>query len=71
MLASRLRQNSSGLLERTSNSAIYLIAFGHFQQLSRDDLEQLGLLGLVQDVGKLERPHALLRQCGPLSAAGQ
>lgn len=69
VLASRLQQKGSGLLERALNSAIYLIGFGRFLQLSRDDLELLGLLGLLQDIGKVELPEALLNKRAHLGAA--
>lgn len=69
MLLSRLAHKDQGLRERALNSAIYLIAFGRFLQFSHDDLELLGLLGLLHDIGKLELPDALLGKRAHLAAA--
>ncbi|MDA8109942.1 MAG: DUF3391 domain-containing protein [Betaproteobacteria bacterium] len=69
MLLARLAHKGQGLQERAINSSIYLIAFGRFLQLSRDDLELLGLVGLLQDIGKLELPDALLGKRGHLAPA--
>jgi HD-GYP domain-containing protein (c-di-GMP phosphodiesterase class II) len=69
MLISRLAHKAEGLEERALNSSIYMIAFGRFLELSRDDLELLGLLGLLQDVGKLDLPDALLAKHTRLSPA--
>lgn len=69
MLVSRLGSKAEGLQERALNMSIYMTAFGRFQQLARDDLELLGLLGLLQDVGKLELPDALLGKRSHLNPA--
>jgi len=41
--------------------------FGRFLQLPRESIEKLGLLGLLQDAGKLKLPTALLQKSEPLT----
>jgi len=67
-LASRLSAKSSHLLTRSLNCSIYMIVFGRFLGHPREQLELMGLVGLLQDVGKLNLPRALLEKKGPYSA---
>jgi HD-GYP domain-containing protein (c-di-GMP phosphodiesterase class II) len=46
-----------------------MITFGRFLELDPDQIEFLGYLGLLQDVGKLRLPKDLLDRRGRLSAA--
>ncbi|HVL35902.1 MAG TPA: HD domain-containing phosphohydrolase, partial [Burkholderiales bacterium] len=45
-----------------------MMTFGRFLQLPRDQIDQLGLVGLLQDIGKLKVPEAVLAKREPLSA---
>jgi len=49
--------------------SIYMITFGRFLQLDQRQIEFLGCLGLLQDIGKLRLPKELLDKRGGLSAA--
>ena len=69
LLVTRLREKSAEAHARALQVSIYLIVFARFLQLERDELELLGLLGLLQDVGKTRLPAELMEQKGPLSAA--
>ena len=64
-LANRLSAKGSRLLTRALNSSIYMITFGRFLGHPREQLEIMGLVGLLQDVGKLRLPNALLEKKGP------
>src|SRR5258708_3687430 len=61
----RLSTKGSRLLTRALNCSIYMITFGRFLGHPREQLELMGLVGLLQDVGKLRLPNALLEKKGP------
>ena len=67
MLVSKLREKGPLTLTRALDVSIYMVVFGRFLQLPRDDLELLGMLGLLQDVGKVRLPSALLEKKGRLT----
>jgi len=46
--------------------SIYMAAFGRFLEMSRADIELLGYLGLLQDVGKVKLPARLIEKPGRL-----
>ena len=68
LLVTRLREKSAEAHARALQVSIYLIVFARFLQLAREELELLGLLGLLQDVGKTRLPADLMDRKGPLSA---
>jgi HD-GYP domain-containing protein (c-di-GMP phosphodiesterase class II) len=45
-----------------------MTAFGRFLQLEPAQIELLGAVGLLQDIGKVRLPNALLEKRGPLNA---
>jgi HD-GYP domain-containing protein (c-di-GMP phosphodiesterase class II) len=47
---------------RALQVSIYMMVFGRFLQLERDQIQLLGLLGLLQDVGKTRLPGGLLEK---------
>jgi HD-GYP domain-containing protein (c-di-GMP phosphodiesterase class II) len=67
LLVTRLRDKSAEAHARALQVSIYLIVFGRYLQLSREELELVGLLGLLQDVGKTRLPAELMERKGPLS----
>jgi cyclic di-GMP phosphodiesterase len=68
LLVTRLREKSAEAHARSLQVSIYLIVFARFLQLAREELELMGLLGLLQDVGKTRLPADLMEKKGPLSA---
>ncbi|MFN0069839.1 MAG: HD-GYP domain-containing protein [Limisphaerales bacterium] len=56
----RLKSADAYTYDHGLNSAIYLIAFGRHLGLPEDQLEIIGTVGLMQDVGKLKLPKPLL-----------
>jgi HD-GYP domain-containing protein (c-di-GMP phosphodiesterase class II) len=56
----RLKSADAYAYDHGLNSAIYLIAFGRHLGLPEDQLEVIGTVGLMQDVGKLKLPKTLL-----------
>jgi HD-GYP domain-containing protein (c-di-GMP phosphodiesterase class II) len=67
LLVTRLREKSANAHARALQVSIYMIVFGRYLGLAREELELLGLLGLLQDVGKTQLPAGLLQKNGPFS----
>jgi HD-GYP domain-containing protein (c-di-GMP phosphodiesterase class II) len=64
----KLQEKSGATLSRAADVAVMMTIFGRFLQLPQDRLEILGMLGLLQDVGKLKLPTELATN-GPANAA--
>jgi HD-GYP domain-containing protein (c-di-GMP phosphodiesterase class II) len=60
MFLTQLRNTQSSAYDRAINVAVYLLAFGRYLGLTRDELSELGLGGLLLDIGKLKLPEELL-----------
>lgn len=54
--------------EHCLNTGLLAIAFGRHLGVGEDDLNTLGMAGLLHDVGKMHTPPALLNKEGPLDA---
>lgn len=67
LLLSRLKEKSDYTHDRAIGVSIYMITFGRFLQLPREQLDLLGMLGLLQDVGKVRLPEGLLEKTDPLT----
>ena len=67
LLLARLKEKGEHTLDRALGVSIYMITFGRFLQLPRDQLDLLGILGLLQDVGKVRLPEELLNKKEALS----
>ena len=67
-LLNKLQEKSGATLSRAAEISVMMTIFGRFLQLPQDRLEILGMLGLLQDVGKLKLPTALAAN-GPINAA--
>jgi HD-GYP domain-containing protein (c-di-GMP phosphodiesterase class II) len=68
LLFSQLREKSEAAHARALQVGIYMIVFGRFLKLAREELELLGLLGLLQDIGKLRLPASVTEKKGPLTS---
>lgn len=64
----KLQEKSGATLSRAVEVSVMMTIFGRFLQLPQERLEILGMLGLLQDVGKLKLP-AELAMNGPINAA--
>ncbi len=67
LLFSQLRDKGEYAVSHALDVAVYMIAFGRFLQLEQGQLEFLGHLGLLQDIGKLRLPLELLEKRDRLS----
>jgi HD-GYP domain-containing protein (c-di-GMP phosphodiesterase class II) len=65
----RLKSVDAYTYDHGLNTAIYLIAFGRHLGLAEDQLQIIGTVGLMQDVGKIKLPRSLLEKRAKLSAA--
>ena len=68
LLLSQLRKKGEYNESHALDVSIYMITFGRFLELAPAQIEFLGYLGLLQDVGKLRLPGKLLEKRGRLSA---
>ncbi|WP_223670176.1 HD-GYP domain-containing protein [Kangiella shandongensis] len=64
---SKIKHRDKYTAEHSVRVAILAIAFGKYLQLPRYELEQLGLCGMLHDVGKMKVPQHILNKSGPLS----
>jgi HD-GYP domain-containing protein (c-di-GMP phosphodiesterase class II) len=67
LLLAKMKEKGERNLDRAVGVSIYMITFGRFLQLPREQLDLLGMLGLLQDVGKMRLPSELLDKTDPLS----
>jgi HD-GYP domain-containing protein (c-di-GMP phosphodiesterase class II) len=65
-LLTKLQEKSGATLSRAVEISVMMTVFGRFLQLPPDRLEILGMLGLLQDVGKLKLPTELSSR-GPVT----
>ncbi|HTE15978.1 MAG TPA: HD domain-containing phosphohydrolase, partial [Burkholderiales bacterium] len=65
----RLKSVDAYTYDHGLNTAIYLIAFGRHLGLPEDQLQVIGTVGLMQDVGKIKLPRALLEKRAKLTPA--
>lgn len=63
----RIKNDDAYTAEHCLRVAIYAIAFARFIGLPDDDLEVMGLCGLLHDIGKLRVPRAILNKPGALT----
>jgi len=69
ILLTRMREQSQETLNRSLEVSVLLIAFGRFLQLPAEQLELLGMTGLLQDVGLLKLPPGVAEKRSGLTAA--
>lgn len=67
VLFAQLRDKGEYTVSHALDAAIYMITFGRFLQLEQTQIEFLGYLGLLQDIGKLRLPKQLLEKRDRLS----
>lgn len=67
MWLGRLRSKDNYIAEHCLNVGILAIAFGRHLDMSLDELEILGLCGMLHDVGKLKVDQKILDKPGSLS----
>jgi HD-GYP domain-containing protein (c-di-GMP phosphodiesterase class II) len=67
LLFSQLREKDEYTVSHSLDVSVYMIAFGRFLQLEPGQIEFLGYLGLLQDIGKVRLPKELLEKRERLS----
>jgi HD-GYP domain-containing protein (c-di-GMP phosphodiesterase class II) len=68
LLFSQLRQKGDYTQSHAMDVAVYMTTFGRFLQLPVEQISLLGYLGLMQDIGKLRVPDAIIQKRDRLSA---
>ena len=68
LLFGQLREKGDYTVSHALDVAVYMVSFGRFLQLALDDITTLGYLGLMQDVGKVRVPDAIIGKRDRLSA---
>jgi HD-GYP domain-containing protein (c-di-GMP phosphodiesterase class II) len=68
LLFAQLREKGEYAQSHSLDVSIYMTAFGRFLQLEQAQIELLGYLGLLQDIGKVRLPKELLEKRGRLTA---
>ena len=69
LFLAQLRNTKTAEYDRAINVAVYLLAFGRYLGLTRQELSELGLGGLLLDIGKLQLPPELLEKRSMYSSA--
>jgi HD-GYP domain-containing protein (c-di-GMP phosphodiesterase class II) len=67
LLLAKMKEKGGHTLDRAMGVSIYMITFGRFLQLPREQLDLLGMVGLLQDIGKTRVPEDVLNKKGPLN----
>ena len=67
LLFSQLREKGEYAESHSLDVSIYMTAFGRFLQLEQQQIELLGYVGLLQDIGKVRLPKPLLEKRGRLT----
>lgn len=68
-LLARIRRKSEYVYTHALNMSIHALAFGRHLGFPKEDMQRLGLGGLLLDVGTLRVPNELLSRCGRLDDA--
>jgi len=61
-LLSKMQEKGSGVLSRAVEVSVMMTVFGRLLQYSEGQLSTLSMLGLLQDVGKLRLPAAMVNK---------
>jgi HD-GYP domain-containing protein (c-di-GMP phosphodiesterase class II) len=67
LLYTQLQERGEYDIAHAIDSSVYMITFGRFLQLERAQIELLGYLGLLQDIGKVRLPKQLMYKRARLS----
>ena len=70
LLYTQLQQKGDYTQSHALDVSVYMTAFGRFLEMSRDDIGLLSHLGLLQDIGKVRLPNALIEKRDRLTAEG-
>ena len=69
LLLAKMKETGGDTLDRALGVSVYMLTFGRFLHLPREQIDLLGMLGLLQDVGKVRLPTELLNKKEVLSEA--
>jgi len=69
LLLAKMKESGGDTLDRALGVSVYMLTFARYLHLPREQIDLLGMLGLLQDVGKVRLPTELLNKKEPLSEA--
>jgi len=64
----KMHQHEEDTAAHSLNTSLLAIAFGRYLGAAEEDLNRLGVAGLLHDIGKMHIPPELLYKAGPLDA---
>ncbi len=64
----RLKRTDQYTYDHAVNVSVHLMVFARFVGLSANEVRQLGLAGLLEDVGKIQLDYGILAKAGALTA---
>jgi len=67
MWLSKIKNVDNHIADHCLNVTIVAVAFGRFLELSEEELKELGLCGLLHDIGKMKIPADILKKSSSLS----
>jgi len=68
LLFTQLQQKGDYTQSHALDVSVYMTAFGRFMEMSPEDIRLLGHVGLLQDIGKVRLPDALIQKRERLTA---
>ncbi len=68
MWVARMRDRNVSTLGHAIKVSLYMVAIGRHMGFPKNELHQLGMIGLLADVGKTKLPKAVLQKPGMLTA---
>jgi HD-GYP domain-containing protein (c-di-GMP phosphodiesterase class II) len=68
LLFTQLQQKGDYTHSHALDVSVYMTAFGRFMEMSPQDIRLLGHLGLLQDIGKVRLPDALIQKLERLTS---
>jgi HD-GYP domain-containing protein (c-di-GMP phosphodiesterase class II) len=67
VLVSAMKERGIEVLDRALKVSLYMIMFTRFMGMETQQIERAGLVGLLQDIGMVKMPPAVIARKGPLT----
>jgi HD-GYP domain-containing protein (c-di-GMP phosphodiesterase class II) len=67
VLVSAMKERGNEVLDRAMKVSLHMIMFSRFMGMEQTNIERAGLVGLLQDIGMVKLPPAIIARKGPLS----
>jgi HD-GYP domain-containing protein (c-di-GMP phosphodiesterase class II) len=67
VLVAVMKEHGNEVLDRAMKVSLYMIMFARFMGMEEASIERAGLVGLLQDIGMVKLPPAIIAKKGPLT----